>query len=223
MPLTSGSRARISLMRFASVSHCSTVIALEPTRITSSTSSRATFLTWGIASATSPACSRPDGVLAIVPPVATTLISGSLSWATTLAAASAKAQKMGTDPIFLICESCATEKNRVRPYLLPGAVVDRVFVGRAGGHEAPVARPLVGMLEALAGVGLGRGVQDARELEILQFQHAAGFLDEIVRVLRRVLVDRARRFGFGQEHLVQRGTVELVARGFAARRVRFHQ
>ncbi len=89
-------------MRRASVSQFSTVIALEPTRITSSTSSRATFFNCGIASATSPACSRPDGVLAMVPPVATTLMSGSLSWAWRTPAARAKAKKMGTDPIFLI-------------------------------------------------------------------------------------------------------------------------
>jgi hypothetical protein len=67
------------------------VIELEPTRISSSISSRATFFSSGMASATSPACSRPEGVLAIVPPVATTLMSGSLSCAAALQMKSASA------------------------------------------------------------------------------------------------------------------------------------
>src|SRR5882672_2522996 len=215
MPFTSGSRARISLMRRASVSQFSTVMALEPTRITSSTSSRATFFSAGMASATSPACSLPDGVLAMVPPVATTLMSGSLSCACEVPTLSKmvtvtilKKRKMVTVTIF---------------WLLPGAVVYGVFVGRARGHEAPVARPLVGVLEALARVGLGRRIEDASELEVFELEHASGFLDEVVRVLRRILVDGARGLGFRQEHLVQRRAVELVARGFAARRVRLHQ
>ena len=81
----------------------------------------------------------------------------------------------------------------IDPPLLPGAVVDGVLVGRAGGNQAPVAGPFVGVLEALARVGLGRGVEDSRELEILQLDQAAGLFDEIVGVLRRVLLDRLVR------------------------------
>src|SRR5258708_13770159 len=122
---------------------------------------------------------------------------------------------------------CRNNRTLLGPSLfsgsLPSAVVDGVLVGRAGGHAARDARPLIRVLEALLGIGLGRGVEDARELQILQLEHAARFLHQVVRVLRRVLVDGARGFALGEEHLVQRRTVELVAGGFAARGVRLHQ
>src|SRR5436190_7229893 len=221
MPFTSGTRATISLMRRASVSHCSTVIALEPTRITSSTSSRAIFFSSGIASATSPACRRPEGVLAIVPPVATTLMRGSLSCACA-AAMPASNERKARRRIMEFGLRPRINSGSV-PESLPGAVIDRVLVGGAGRHEAPVARPLVGVLEALAGVGFGGRVEDAREPQVLHLQQAARFLDEVVRILLRILLDRPRRLGLRFEHLAQRRAVELLARRFASGRVRLHQ
>src|SRR5882672_3007385 len=154
---------------------------LLPTRTTSSTSSRAIFLRAGIASATSPAWRRPDGVLAMVPPVATTFTSGSFSWACAALAARASTsaakngdnpwlsiarRKMGSVPIFRIFRS------------LPSAVVDRVLVGGARGNELPAQGPLISVLEALAGVGLRRRVEDAGEIQVLQLEQSAGLLDE---------------------------------------------
>src|SRR5258706_4326843 len=153
IPLTSGSLARISLMRFASVSQFSTVMLLLPTRMTSSTSSRATFLSAGIASATSPAWRRPEGVLAMVPPVATTLISGSLSWECAAPAQSANARAAAD-----------------RSSLLPGPVVDGVLVGRARHGHVPLHRPAVGIAEALVQVRLRRGVQQAPGLQLVGLQ-----------------------------------------------------
>src|SRR5712691_3016332 len=43
--------------------------------------------------------------------------------------------------------------------LRPGAVVDGVVVGGAGHGHVPLHRPGVGVLEALAGVGLRSGVE----------------------------------------------------------------
>src|SRR6266446_2353515 len=197
-------------MRRASVSQFSTVMLLLPTRMTSSTSSRAIFLRAGIASATSPAWRRPDGVLAMVPPVATTLTSGSLSWAC--------AALTPAGPTHRASISAAARRT-----LPPGAIVDRVLVGGAGRNELPAERPLIGVLEALARVGLGRRVQDAREVEVLQLEQPARLLDEVVRVALGGLLDRPCRLGFRLEHLLQRRAVELVARGFAARRVRLHE
>src|SRR5262245_48966620 len=45
-------------------------------------------------------------------------------------------------------------RNRT-PGLLPSAVVDRVFIGRPRRHQAPVARPGVGVVEPLTRVALG--------------------------------------------------------------------
>src|SRR5260221_12909226 len=87
--------------------------------------------------------------------------------------------------------------------LRPGAIVDRVLVGGARRDELPVERPLIGVLEALAGVGLRRRVQDARELEIPELEQSAGLLDEVVRVTLRVLLDRSCRLGLRLEHLLQ--------------------
>src|SRR2546422_3752870 len=206
MPLTSGSRARISLMRFASVSHCSTVIALLPTRITSSTSSRATFFSCGIASATSPAWRRPDGVLAMVPPVATTFTSGSLSC-----------------ECARLMPSASVRIKSVRRESLPGAVIDGVLVGGAGHRHVPLDRPVVGVVEPLARVGLRRGVQQAPGLELLGLQEAAGLADEIVDERRRVFLDELDRPRLRAEHLLERRAVEVVAGRLAAGRVRLDQ
>src|SRR5437879_13592857 len=77
--------------------------------------------------------------------------------------------------------------------LLPGPVVHGVLEGRARLHQAPAQGPLVGVIEALARVGLGRCVQYARDLELLGVEQAARFLDQVARVLARVAVDRIGR------------------------------
>src|SRR5258708_16210423 len=59
--------------------------------------------------------------------------------------------------------------------LLPGAVVDRAFASRPGLDQSPSHGPLIGVIEALAGVGLRRGVQNARDLEALVIAEPAGF------------------------------------------------
>src|SRR5258707_14016798 len=69
--------------------------------------------------------------------------------------------------------------------LLPGPVVDRVLEGRAGFDQSPAERPLVGVVEALARIGLGRRVQDARDPEILGVEQPTRFLDEVARGLAR--------------------------------------
>src|SRR5437764_12557090 len=61
-------------------------------------------------------------------------------------------------------------------YLLPGAVVDRVLEGRARLHQAPAQGPLVGMVEAFAGVGLGRRVEDARNLQVFGLEQPSRLL-----------------------------------------------
>src|SRR5204862_3730273 len=107
-------------------------------------------------------------------------------------------------------------------YLLPGAVVDRVLEGRARLHQAPAQGPLVGMVEAFAGVGLGRRVEDARNLEVFGLEQPSRLLDEVARVLARVAVDRIGGARLGAEHGGERGPVELIPGGFAPRRMRFH-
>src|SRR5690348_9366703 len=69
---------------------------------------------------------------------------------------------------------------------LPGAVVDRSLEGRPRLDQAPAQCPLIGVIEALAGIGLGRRVDYARELEIFRVQQAACFLDQVARVLARI-------------------------------------
>src|SRR5713101_4410959 len=101
--------------------------------------------------------------------------------------------------------------------LLPGAIVDRVLEGRPRLHQPPPQGPLVGVVEALAGIGLGRRVEDARNLEVFALEQPTRFLDEVARMLAGVLVDRIGRAGFGPEHGGERGAVELVPRRFAAR------
>src|SRR6266705_2798299 len=107
--------------------------------------------------------------------------------------------------------------------LLPGAVVDRVLEGRPRLHQAPAQGPLVGVVEALARVGLGRRVEDARDLEVFGVEQPSRFLDEVARMLAGILVDRFGGARLGPEHRGKRSPVELVPRRFAARGVRLHQ
>src|SRR5438093_10149201 len=88
----------------------------------------------------------------------------------------------------------------LRKFLLPGAVVDRVLEGRARLHQAPAQGPLVGVIEALARVGLGRRVKDARDLEVLGVEQPSRLLDEVARMLAGVLVDGIGRARLGAEH-----------------------
>src|ERR1700747_3505272 len=74
--------------------------------------------------------------------------------------------------------------------LLPSPVVHRVLVGGAGRNEAPTQRPLIVVVEAFARVGRGRRVEETRELEIAEIDQAAGFLEQIVGILLRVVLDR---------------------------------
>src|SRR5882672_8890067 len=192
-------------MRRARVSQLSSVMLLEPTRITSSTSSRATFFSTGTASATSAALRRPEGVLAIVPPVATTLTRGKRSCAAAIVAKNAAATA------------------RAFTTLLPGAVVDRVFEGGARHRHVPFDGPIVGVVVALARVRLRRGVQQAPGLELLGLEQAAGLADEVVDVGPRILLDLLHRPRLRVEHLLQRRAVEVLARRLGARRVRLDQ
>src|SRR6266705_2582982 len=73
--------------------------------------------------------------------------------------------------------------------LLPSPVVDRVLVGGAGGDEAPTQSPLVVVVESVARVRGQRGVQQSGQLEVFEVDQAARFLEQIVSVFFRVLVD----------------------------------
>src|SRR5262245_51562180 len=87
--------------------------------------------------------------------------------------------------------------------LLPRPIVNRVLVGGAGGHQVPTQRPLVGMVEALARIRLGRGIEEARQLQIPGPQQAARLLDQVMGVLARILVDRLGGCGLGAAHLAK--------------------
>src|SRR5882672_6034994 len=100
---------------------------------------------------------------------------------------------------------------------LPGPVVHRVLEGRARLHQSPAERPLVGVVEALARVGLGRGVQDARHLQLLGVEQPARLLDQVARVLARIAVYRLGGARLGAEHRGERRPVELVSGGLAPR------
>src|SRR5215471_18083448 len=107
--------------------------------------------------------------------------------------------------------------------LLPSPVVDRVFVGGARGNEAPAERPLVVVVESLTRVWRRRRVQQARQLEVLEVDQAARFLEQVVGVFFWIFVDRGGRARFGSEHLGERRSVQLVARCLAAGRVGFDE
>src|SRR6266508_895261 len=107
--------------------------------------------------------------------------------------------------------------------LLPGAVVDRALECGPRRNQTPAEGPLVGVIEALARIRLGRRVQKAGHLELLFIEQPARLLDQVTGVAPRVLVDRVGRAGFGPEHRGERRAVELVPCRLAARRVRLHQ
>src|SRR6266436_5501122 len=108
-------------------------------------------------------------------------------------------------------------------HLLPGPVVDRVLVGGAGRNETPAERPLIVVVEAVARVRRRRGVQQSRQLEVFEFNQAAGLLEQVVGVFFGVLVDRGGGARLGPEHLRKRRAVQLIARCLAAGRMGFDQ
>src|SRR5712692_4137678 len=65
---------------------------------------------------------------------------------------------------------------------LPGAVVDRVLESRSGFDQSPTQSPLIGVIEALARVGHGRRVQQARQLELLFVEQPARLFDQVTGV-----------------------------------------
>src|SRR5712691_2505485 len=138
-------------------------------------------------------------------------------WANALAVASASPSAAVNAASFSFFMSLLLEK------LLPGAVVDRVFESRSGFDQSPTQSPLISVIEALAGIGHGRRVEDARNLELLGVEQPARLLDQVARVLARILVDRIGGPRLCLEHRGERRAVELVARRFAARRTRLHQ
>src|SRR2546422_2454663 len=117
--------------------------------------------------------------------------------------------------------SLSSSKNRAA--LLPGPVVYRALESGARLDQTPTQGPLVGVIEALAGIGLGRRVQKAGHFEILFIEQPARLLDQVTGVAPGVLVDRLGRARLGPEHRGERRAVELLARRFAARRMRLHQ
>src|SRR3989441_11023121 len=67
------------------------------------------------------------------------------------------------------CSPSTTERA-----LLPGAVVDGVLVGGAGHRHVPLDRPVIGVVEALASVGLRRGVKQAPGLQLVGLEEPSG-------------------------------------------------
>src|SRR5262245_1935344 len=57
----------------------------------------------------------------------------------------------------------AASQRAQRAQLLPRPIVHRVLIGGAGCDEVPAQRPAIGVVEALARVGLRRRIEDARE------------------------------------------------------------
>src|SRR5438309_7411439 len=109
--------------------------------------------------------------------------------------------------------------TRLGQRLLPGPVVHGALESGARLDQSPSQGPLVGVIEALAGVGLGRRIQKAGQLELLFVEQAARFLDQVTGVAPGVLVDRLGRAGFRPEHRGERRAVELVPRSLAPRRL----
>src|SRR6266699_783705 len=138
-------------------------------------------------------------------------------WANAPAVASASPSAAANAASFSFFISLLLEK------LLPGAVVDRVFESRSRFYQSPTQSPLISVIEALAGIGHGRRVEDARNLEIPGAEQPARLLDQVARVLAGILVDRIGRARLGAEHRGERRAVELVPRRFAACRMRLHQ
>src|SRR6266446_4832245 len=105
--------------------------------------------------------------------------------------------------------SLSSSKNRAA--LLPGPVVYRALESGARLDQAPTQGPLVGVIEALAGIRLGRRVQKAGHFEILFIEQPARLLDQVTGVAPGVLVDRLGRARLGPEHRGERRAVELLA------------
>src|SRR6266513_6194945 len=61
--------------------------------------------------------------------------------------------------------------------LLPGPVVHGALESGARLDQSPPQGPLVGVVEALAGVGFGRSIQKAGQLELLFIEQPARLLD----------------------------------------------
>src|SRR5205085_4631039 len=101
--------------------------------------------------------------------------------------------------------------------LLPGAIVYRVVVGGARHGHVPLHRPAVGVVPALAGVGLRRAVQKPPGVELLGLEKPAGLAHEVMSEGPRVLVQHLYRARLRAEHFPQRIAVEIIARGFGAR------
>src|SRR5438105_1180052 len=99
--------------------------------------------------------------------------------------------------------------------LLPRPVVDGGLVGGAGGDQAVRDCPVVGVLEALAGVGLGVGVEDAPGVDVGRVDEAFGLLYQVVEVGRWVAVQEVGGAAFRPEHGGEGRSVELVARRLA--------
>src|SRR5262249_38268801 len=76
------------------------------------------------------------------------------------------------------------------PYVLPLPIVDSILVSSARHRHVPLDGPVIGVVEALPGVGLRRGVKEAPRLKLVGFQEAAGLGDEIVDEWRRVPLDQ---------------------------------
>src|SRR6266446_1493866 len=101
-------------------------------------------------------------------------------WANAPAAASASPSAAANAADFALLMFPPPKKS------LPGAVVDRVLEGRARLHQAPAHGPLVGVVEALARVGLGRRVEDARNLEVFGLEQPSRLLDECDSISTRM-------------------------------------
>src|SRR5437764_8409541 len=117
----------------------------------------------------------------------------------------------------------SSSRNGDCHHLLPGAVVDRVLVGRARHGHVPLHRPAVGVVPALARVGLWRGVQQPPGLELFRLEQAAGLADEVVDIRTRILLELPHGARLGAEHFLQGLAIEIVARRFGARRMRFDE
>src|SRR5690348_12011639 len=107
--------------------------------------------------------------------------------------------------------------------LLPSAIVDGVLIGGSRHGHVPFHGPVVGVLEALARIGLRRRVQQAPSLELARLEQPARLADEVMDERRRVLLDEIDRPRLRAEHLCERFAVEVVAGSFATRRMRLDQ
>src|SRR5258706_4229605 len=107
--------------------------------------------------------------------------------------------------------------------LLPSAIGHHVLIGRAGRNQAPAQGPLIIVVEAVARIGHRRRVQHPRQLEVSRRKCVAGFFENVMRIFRRILVDRLGGARLGSEHLCQRRTIKLVSCRLAARRMALDQ